>query len=75
MKNNLPLAVFAASGLLLTACAQYTNMSKPATTQTEQCLQIQREMVFRASDHNHDATSITRQQQQAYTAHYQSLCK
>lgn len=74
MKNNLPLVVFAASGLLLSACAQLTNISKPTGT-NDQCLQMQREMVFRNTDHNHDAASITRQQQQAYTAKYNALCK
>lgn len=75
MKNNLPLVVFAASGVMLTACAQLTNMTKPASNQGEECLQMQREMVLRANDLNHDATLLTREQQKAYTARYNTLCK
>lgn len=75
MKNNLPWAVFVTSGIMLTACAQLTNLSEPAGNQNEQCLQMQRERVFHANDLNQDATMLTREQQQAYTARYNTLCK
>lgn len=74
MKNNLPLAVFAASTVLLSACSQLANFDKPANEKSQQCIAMKREMLFRDSDLNQDAKTLTRQQQAAYSAHYKALC-
>lgn len=74
MKNNLPLIIFAVGSLFLTACVQLTEFNKPASTQTQECLQMKREMMFRSNDPNHDAKMVTRAQQQAYTARYKAIC-
>lgn len=74
MKNNLSLAIFAASTVLLSACSQLINVDKLENNQSQQCIQMKREMLFRNSDRNHDAQMLTRQQQDTYLTRYKALC-